>query len=113
MLVYASVHTGTFSIVARCSNWWSRALSSFSDRLWFCSAFSSSVTRAPSLRAWALRWAPLVPDLPGVRVAVMAEDGAASGGWVGGVGDSQSRGSWRKRGGRGVLRSRRNKTSLD
>lgn len=75
-------------MVARCSIWWSRVLSSFSDRLWFCNVFSSSAIRAPSLRAWALRWAPFTPDFPWVGAAVVVEDGARAGGWVGTVGEA-------------------------
>lgn len=75
-------------MVARCSIWWSRALSSFSDRLWFCNVLSTSAIRTPILRAWALRWAPLTPDLPGAGAAVVAEDGATAGVWVGSVGEA-------------------------
>lgn len=67
-------------MVARCSIWWSRALSSFSEQLWFCKVFSSSAMRTPSLMDWALRWAPPTPGLPGGGAAVVGEEGVIAGG---------------------------------
>ena len=88
VFVYMCVQILTFNMVDRCSIWWSRALSSFSEQLWFCSVFSSSAIRTPSLAAWALRWAPLTPGLPWARAAGVGEDGVTAGGWAVGEGES-------------------------
>ena len=81
-------------MVDRCSIWCSRARSSFSEQLWFCNVFSSSAIRAPSLTAWALRWAPLTPGLTWAGAAGVGEDGVTAGGWAAGEGESGAEYDW-------------------
>lgn len=77
---HVRTHAGTLSMVARCRILLSRAFASFSPQLCFWSILSSSAIWTPSLRAWALRWAPLAPARPGVGAAeAPGEEDAASG----------------------------------
>lgn len=57
------MYWGTLKMVAKCSTWWSNALSSFSEQHWLCSSFSSSPISSPNLLGWSLFGTPLAPGI--------------------------------------------------